>query len=292
MLSYLSLFYFLFSSNSELNVIHQSSFPLDVASFKTRMNICGKTTIYMFLGMLPIIAAAVLFRKNDAFRKYKAILGWSVLGSVIGVGVWSLVFHKVDSVQLWSNFYYPTVGVLSVVCLYYLLMERKWIHVVFLLLFVCADLFMFTPDINLIRKPQKPSEKYAFLAGKRVALFNYYDPKMNVYSRNEAVSFGSFSELMSFTNAKLISFSTVEIHSQDAVFEQIVRQSHLYQLKPFPLDKSEEEYVVYQDTMLSKLKIDYIVVNKKRTNPLVMKKLKLELIPLEDVNYRIYKIIH
>ena len=287
---FLGCFYFFFASHNKVNLIHSTHFPLDAESMKTRINIIGKTAIYMVLGLLPLLFLVLVNRKTDSFKAYRKILVWGFLGSFVGLVSWSLVFQMADSVQLWSNFYYPMIGISYVLIGYFVLTERKWIQLFLLLTFISADLVLANLPPDYFRKTSVNVHVFKRFDNKNMALFNYYDPKTSVYSKNDAVFFGNLDALMAFSTSRLISFSSVEITPQDAIYEQIIRQSHLYQLSQFDPGKQEFEYVVYQNSMLNKLHIEYAAVHKQRSLPLVLKKWKLHALPIEDEHFYFYRI--
>lgn len=287
---FLGCFYFFFSSHNKVNLIHSTPFSLGVESLKTRINIVGKTIVYMILGLFPLFLLVFVNRKTETFVVYRKILIWGFLGSFVGLISWSLVYQMADSVQLWSNFYYPMIGIAYVLVGYFLLIKRKLIQLFVLLAFISADLVLANIPPDYFRKTSLNSKVFKRFDNKNMALFNCYDPKTSVFSKNEAVFFGNLDALMSFSKPRLISLSSVEITPQDAIYEQIIRQSHLYQLSPFELGKEELEYTAYQDSMLNKLDIEYAVVRKERSLPLVLKKWELQVLPIEDEQFYFYRI--
>ncbi|WP_343636906.1 hypothetical protein [Fluviicola sp.] len=289
LLIYLAGFYYLFSAGKQNALIYPQKLPLDGTSIKTRINILGKTGIYMVLGLMPLLVVLVWKWRDDAFKQVRALFLWMFAGSIIGLICWCLIFHLADAVQLWSNFYYSSIAVVFVSVLYFSSVRQYGIISLFLLVMIAIDVVLPKNNTRFLSSAQK--ETYLPLMRARIASFNDYGKMDNVFSANDPVFFSGLEGLMSFTDSRLISFSVPELKPSNALYEQIIRQSHLYQLKPFPIGKPEKEYISYQDSMFSELKIGYVAVHNNRSFPLVLKRWKLKQLKTDDSNYNFYQLV-
>lgn len=289
LLLYLGGFYYAFSAGKQSDLIYPPKFPLDTASIKTRINILGKTGIYMVLGLLPVLLVLVFKWKDSAFKQVKLLFLWMFGGGLIGLVSWSLIFHMADSVQLWSNFYYSSVAIVFVAILYFSSIKKQLLICLFVFSMIVVDMIVPRNNTDFLSSAKKSA--YLQLKDARIASFNDYGGMNNVFAINDPVFFSGLEGLMSFTNCRLISFSAVEVVPKDAVYEQVIRQSHLYQIKPFEIGQQEASYVPYQDSMLTALKIDRVAVHKKRSFPLVLKRWNLSKLKIEDDNYHFYQLV-
>ncbi len=286
LLFYFAVFYWLFSSKD--SVLTDSGSGMDL---KTRINIIGKTGIYMFFGVLPLLI--ILFVKKGSFPDVLKRIGLIGLAGVFsGLFAWALIYSKTDSVQLWSNFYYPFVGVIYMVVLVYFILNKKHLKVVFLGIIILVDLFIPKLLFPSLEAVQVDASNYGLFNNRKVAFFEQYNYEQNIYLKNDAVYFGQLYELVSFSSPRLISFSSIEIKPLDFRYEGIIRQSHLYQLKPFSLGVSKAFIADYQDEQLSKLGIEYVIVNKQHAFPEALKRWHLKALNIEDKRVIYYKLLN
>jgi hypothetical protein len=153
---------------------------------------------------------------------------------------------------------------------------------------------VFIPNFHTfsLHKIETNPAAYALFDDKKTAFFNHYDyNNPSIHLKNDLAFFGGFYNIVAFHNPKLISFSAPEIKPIDAQYESLIRNTNLYQIKPFPMGGTEQEIADYQDEMLEKLGIEYVIVSKKRTMPPVLERWQIQELPIQDKQATYYKLL-
>lgn len=252
------IFYLTFNSGYDSNELFPEG---TISKLKVRVNIFGKTSIYILLGLMPLIIILFLNRKKNDFPLFRNVLIVFLGGVFSGLLAWALLCSKTDSVQIWSNFYYPVVG-----CIYMFFcigFFRGW-YLVVLLFFISIDFFYPALNQSMVVKVYYKDYDFTSFNGRNVGFLNYYAPGLNVYSSNDKIYFGNLKGLATYSNARIISLSMNEVPVLDAHIESIVRSSNLYSIRKFDLNDTMNR-LSFQRQMINKLHLDYVFIHRKRS---------------------------
>jgi hypothetical protein len=259
-LTFFAAFYYLNPSGVEPNELYPVK--LDFTNLTTRINIAGKTVLFMLLGIVPLVIIYFFVSKNDNSSNFKRVLAILYFACLGGLVCWALLFNITDSVQLWSNFYFPLIGVVYIVFAIVFLMNFR---IIILLPFILLDTVIPLERFKFLSETKTSPSQVRFLENKRVGFLNYYNPNLNVYSKNDVVYFGDLSTVMNYANCRIISLSSPEIEVLDGQYENVVKSSNLYNVSKFSLSDTNN-VSEYQKHMIAYLDLDYIFVNKQRKN--------------------------
>lgn len=238
-------------------------------SFKTAVNVFGKTIIQILITSSPIIFLFYFLRRKIKSQFYIFLL----LITLTGLMVYATLHQMHDAVQLWSNIYMPMINLFafSLLILGFLYTSNKFsvIKLFILIIFLVGLVYRYpyrnSPQTLLLKKVKSFSVK-----SPRFAFIKEQEDYNDYFSNFEQVYIGSTYNLMRvFDPLYIVCLSTNNINVENEKLNRFNKnttfEKYKEQLQSSGLSLNHEEA---QIKFIKEYNIDYLLSYKYRDLPI------------------------